>query len=114
MLANWSISKRRTQRDPKRVEQQRRRIDARLPRRFRRARPDRPLDTVPRPAPAQPAGRLPVVAVFALVHGGAGTMLGLLWYGRIGVRRAVWRTRECRRRGSGKRLSFTPFPTESF
>jgi hypothetical protein len=56
MLANWSISKRRTQRDPKTVEQQRRRIDARLPRRFRRARPDRPLDTVPRPAPAQPAG----------------------------------------------------------
>src|SRR5215208_4920996 len=52
MLANWSISKRRTQRDPKTVEQQRRRIDARLPRRFRRARPDRPLDTVPRPAAA--------------------------------------------------------------
>ena len=41
-------------------------------------------------------------------------MLGLLWYGPIGVRRAVWRIRECRRCGSGKRLSSTPFPTESF
>jgi hypothetical protein len=31
------------------------------------------------PAPAQPAGRLPVVAVFALVHCGAGT--AALWDG---------------------------------
>jgi hypothetical protein len=29
----------------------------------------------------------------------APTMLGLLWYGPIGVRRAVWRIREYQRRG---------------
>src|SRR5918995_3126880 len=43
----------------------------------------------------------------------ARTMLGC-GDGPIQVRRAMWRIRKCRKRGSGKRLFSTLFPTESF